>query len=102
MRDTSTTIALKLGASFSYSLSFFLKFGLVVNLGVAQSRRYRIDDGFKQTDEGRQLRLWQTVNQLVSVLAIAHGAFLLSSRGSSLRLRDLQLAKTAKYARCKW
>jgi hypothetical protein len=72
MRDTSVTIALDCGGSFGDTPPFFIGFRLVVNLSPTQGCDYRINDTLKQTDKGGELRLCQTVNQLVSVLEVAH------------------------------
>jgi hypothetical protein len=45
-------------------LSFFLGLRLVIDGCVAQSDAHRVDHGFQQSNQGRKLRLRQTVNQL--------------------------------------
>src|ERR1035438_6983842 len=59
-------------AGFRHGLLLFFRLWLVVHRCVAQSTGYGIDNRFQKSDQSRKLRLRQSVNQLVSMLAVAH------------------------------
>src|SRR5438093_1176424 len=79
MRDAFAAAPGEPVAGFGDCLLFFLALRFIIDGRVAQSGGHRIDDRFQQPNQGRELCLRQTVNQLVGVLAVAHLVFSLAA-----------------------
>jgi len=69
MGNAFAAVALEGGASLGYGQAFGLRLRLVVEGRIAKRGFLRIDDAFQEPDQSGELRLGQTVNQLVSVVA---------------------------------
>ncbi len=69
MRKTFTAAPGEPVARFGRALPLLIRLGLVVHGCVTQSGGDRIDDRFEQPDQGRDLGLRQSVDQVVGLLA---------------------------------
>src|SRR5580693_9403163 len=95
-------ISLEPLASLGDGLLLLFRLRFIVDGSVAESRVDRIDDRFKQSDQRRELRFRQGIDQLVRVLAILTHASILTYLRTNPGRRSSFVVHTEKGERIPW
>ena len=69
MWNAFAAVTLEPVTRFGYGLPFLFTLRLIIDGSVAESGGDGIDEGFQETDQGRELHVGQAVDQLVRMLA---------------------------------